>query len=428
MAAFSSLYSHDFIRIAACVPQGRVADPDFALHATLQLAEIGHENRTALMLFPELGLSSYAIDDLLFQDALLESVERTIDKIATASRKLFPVLVVGAPLRIEGRLFNTAIIIHRGDILGIVPKTYLPNYREFYERRHFTSGAGIVGREATIAGRAAPFGVDLLFRSVGFAPFVFHVEICEDIWTPLPPSTYAALAGAEALLNLSASNITIGKADARRLLCASQSSRAIAAYAYSAAGPGESTTDLAWDGHAAVLELGDMVAETERFPAPPLWPRLPTSTSAGCGRSGRGMNSFGDCAHDRALGKAPQFRTASFELEAPAEPVALKRTIERFPFVPANPARLRADCYEAYNIPVQGLAQRLAATGGARAVIGVSGGLDSTQALIVAARAMDPARPLAQGSARLYAARLCDLGGDQGQCLGAHPLGRRDRR
>jgi NAD+ synthase (glutamine-hydrolysing) len=387
MAAFSSLYRHDFIRIAACVPPARVADPHFALQATLQLAELGHENRTALMLFPELGLSSYAIDDLLFQDALLESVERTIDEIATASRKLFPTLVVGAPLRIEGRLYNTAIVIHRGDILGVVPKTYLPNYREFYERRHFTSGAGIVGRQATVAGRRAPFGVDLLFRSTGFAPFIFHVEICEDIWTPLPPSTYAALAGAEALLNLSASNITIGKADARCLLCASQSSRAIAAYAYSAAGPGESTTDLAWDGHAAVFELGDLIAETERFPRAAVMAEA--DIDLGRLRQERArMNSFGDCAHE-ALGKAPQFRTASFELDAPAAPVTLKRTIERFPFVPANPARLRADCYEAYNIQVQGLAQRLAAAGGARAVIGVSGGLDSTQALIVAARAMD---------------------------------------
>jgi len=387
MAAFSSLYSHEFIRIAACVPEARVADPDFAASATLRLAEIGDREKIALMLFPELGLSSYAIDDLLFQDALLDSVERAIDRIAIASQNLFPALALGAPLRVEGRLYNTAVIIHRGAILGIAPKTYLPNYREFYERRHFTSGAGIVGREATIAGRKVPFGVDLLFRSSGFAPFTFHVEICEDVWAPLPPSTYAALAGAEILLNLSASNITIGKADVRRLLCASHSSRAIAAYAYSAAGPGESTTDLTWDGQAAIFELGDLLAETERFPRGAVM----ASADIDLGRLRQErmrINSFGDCARQE-LGKAPPFREASFRLDAVEAPVALRRRIERFPFVPADPARLRADCYEAYNIQVQGLAQRLAASGAERAVIGVSGGLDSTQALIVAARAMD---------------------------------------
>jgi len=369
------------------VPEARVADPEFAAEATLRLAEIGDRDKAALMLFPELGLSSYAIDDLLFQDALLDSVEKAIDRILEASRGLFPALVLGAPLRIEGRLFNAAVIVHRGAILGIVPKAYLPNYREFYERRHFTAGAGVVGREATIAGRRAPFGVDLLFRSTGSAPFVFHVEICEDIWVPSPPSTAAALAGAEVLLNLSASNITIGKADTRRLLCASQSSRAIAAYAYSAAGPGESTTDLAWDGHAAVFELGDLLAETERFPRAPAM--AVADIDLGRLRQERmRMNSFGDCARAE-LGRAPPFRTATLQLDAPNEPVALQRAIERFPFVPADPTKLRADCYEAYNIQVQGLAQRLAATGAERAIIGVSGGLDSTQALIVAARAMD---------------------------------------
>ncbi len=369
------------------MPEARVADPEFAAEATLRLAEIGDRDKAALMLFPELGLSSYAIDDLLFQDALLDSVEKAIDRILEASRGLFPALVLGAPLRIEGRLFNAAVIVHRGAILGIVPKAYLPNYREFYERRHFTAGAGVVGREATIAGRRAPFGVDLLFRSTGSAPFVFHVEICEDIWVPSPPSTAAALAGAEVLLNLSASNITIGKADTRRLLCASQSSRAIAAYAYSAAGPGESTTDLAWDGHAAVFELGDLLAETERFPRAPAM--AVADIDLGRLRQERmRMNSFGDCARAE-LGRAPPFRTATLQLDAPNEPVALQRAIERFPFVPADPTKLRADCYEAYNIQVQGLAQRLAATGAERAIIGVSGGLDSTQALIVAARAMD---------------------------------------
>jgi len=384
---FHSLYSHEFLRIAACVPRASVGDPAFAVAQTLELAAQGHATATAVMVFPELGLSSYAIDDFLFQDALLEAVERAIAQIVEASRSLFPVLVVGAPLAAEGRLYNTAVVIHQGRILGVVPKSYLPNYREFYERRHFTPGLGVVGRSLAVAGQEVPFGVDLLFRSAGSVPFTFHVEICEDIWVPQPPSTRAALAGAEVLLNLSASNITIGKADSRRLLCASHSARAIAAYAYSAAGPGESTTDLAWDGHAAVSEYGDMLAETARFPQGGVMASADVDL-ARLRQERMRMNTFGDCIREE-LGRGPAFRIVGFALDAPKQTVPLARLYERFPFVPSDPARLKEDCYEAYNIQVQGLAKRLAATGLQNAVIGVSGGLDSTQALIVAARAMD---------------------------------------
>ncbi|WP_137388996.1 NAD(+) synthase [Rhodoligotrophos defluvii] len=387
MADFFSLYSHEFMRIASCVPRAEVADPQFAADETLALAKDGDADGTALMLFPELGISSYAIDELFFQDALLDAVEASLVRIAEASRTLYPVLVLGAPLRRQGRLYNAAVVIHRGQMLGAVPKTYLPNYREFYERRYFTSGAGVTGTQIAIGGREIPFGVDLLFRSTGGLPFTFHVEICEDIWVPLPPSTRAAMAGAEVLLNLSASNITIGKADTRRLLCASHSARTIAAYAYSAAGPGESTTDLAWDGHAAIFEYGDLLAETQRFPRGSV--RATADIDLGRLRQERmRMNSFGDCAQAEAA-HGPDFRTVPFTLDVPSKSVPLQRVVERFPFVPANPARLREDCYEAYNIQVQGLAKRLAATGLAHPVIGVSGGLDSTQALIVAVRAME---------------------------------------
>jgi len=265
LSEFFSLYSHDFVRIACCVPRTRVADAAYNLAETLRLAAEGDKARTAIMVFPELGLSSYAIEDLLLQDALLDEVEASIAKVVSASNKLFPVLIVGAPLRLAGRLYNTAVVIHRGVVLGVVPKTYLPNYREFYEKRHFVSGANIVEHRIKLAGQDVPFGTDMLFRSTGAVDVTFHVEICEDIWVPVPPSSHAALAGAEVLVNLSASNITIGKAEARRLLCGSQSARAIAAYAYSASGPGESTTDLAWDGHAAIYECGDQLAETTRF-------------------------------------------------------------------------------------------------------------------------------------------------------------------
>jgi NAD+ synthase (glutamine-hydrolysing) len=384
---FHSLYSHDFVRIAACVPRIQVAGVAANLAETIQVARQGDALSTALIVFPELGLSAYAIDDLLLQDALLDAVEHAIDQLVEASRELFPVLVVGAPLRADGGLYNTAVVIHRGALIGVVPKTYLPNYREFYEQRHFTSGAGVRGRRIAVAGRDVPFGVDLLFRSNGTVPFTFHAEVCEDFWVPLPPSTAAALAGAEILVNLSASNIVIGKAETRRLLCASQSLRAIAAYAYSAAGPGESTTDLAWDGHAAIFECGDPVAETERFPKESQL--ITGDVDLGRIRQERmRTNTFGDCMREEA-DRAEGFRVLAFRLDAPAAPVALRRHVERFPFVPSDPVRLRENCYEAYNIQVQGLATRLQATKIEHAVIGVSGGLDSTQALIVAARAMD---------------------------------------
>jgi NAD+ synthase (glutamine-hydrolysing) len=384
---FRSLYSHEFVRIGSCVPRTRAADVKANLSETIRLARQGDAAKAALLVFPELGLSAYAIDDLLFQDALLDAVEHAIDQLLIASRDLYPVLIVGAPLRHAGALFNTAVVIHRGSVLGAVPKTYLPNYREFYEKRHFLSGAGVRAAQIQIAGREAPFGIDLLFRPNGSVNFTFHVEICEDFWAPVPPSTLAALAGAEVLINLSASNITIGKADTRRLLCASQSARAIAAYAYSAAGPGESTTDLAWDGHAAIYEYGDQLAESERFAPDSVL--ITADVDLGRIRQERmRFNTFGDCAREQA-GQVTGFRCASFRLDRPDSSVPLARAIERFPFVPSNPEKLREHAYEAYNIQVQGLATRLKATGIERAVIGVSGGLDSTQALIVAARAMD---------------------------------------
>ncbi len=387
MNEFYSMYSHEFIRVATCVPRTEVADPDFAVQETLRLAELGHAESATVMLFPELGLSSYAIDDLLLQDALLDAVEKAVARITEASKQLYPVLAIGAPLRHEGRLYNTAVIIHRGKMLGVVPKSYLPNYREFYERRHFSPGAGMVNASISVASQRVPFGVNLLFRSQGGVPFTFHVEICEDFWIPLPPSTRAAMAGAELLLNLSASNITIGKAETRRMLCASQSARTISAYAYSAAGPGESTTDLAWDGHAAIFEYGDLLAETDRFPADSTL--VTADVDLGRLRQERmRLNTFADCARNE-LAEAAPFRIVEFTLDRPAAPVPLQRIIERFPYVPSDPARLREDCYEAYNIQVQGLAKRLLATGIKHPVIGVSGGLDSTQALIVAARAMD---------------------------------------
>src|SRR5580704_6514721 len=387
MSAFFSPYRHEFVRVATCVPQVAVAEPAKNGDQVLALLDKGDKAGVALMVFPELCLSAYAIDDLLFQDAVLDAVTAQLERLIVASKKLLPVFLVGAPLRWRGRLYNCGVAIHRGRLLGVVPKVFLPNYREFYERRHFTSGEGIRGAIMTLAGQEAPFGIDLVFTAGGPSGFTFHVEICEDLWVPQPPSALGAAAGAEILLNLSASNIVIGKAQMRRLLCASQAARCLAAYAYSAAGDGESTTDLAWDGQAGIFEIGDMLAETERFsPQPEM---AIADIDLGRIRQERmRTNSFGDSARQLAE-NAPPFRRVAFDFAAPAGELELCRAVERFPFVPADPAMLAENCYEAYNIQVQGLAQRLNATGLKKLVIGVSGGLDSTQALIVSARVMD---------------------------------------
>jgi NAD+ synthase (glutamine-hydrolysing) len=381
---FLSPYRHGFVRIGACVPTICIADPKDNARETLEMVRKGHEQSVALMVFPELGISAYAIDDLLLQDALLEAVETALARLADESRGLFPAFVVGAPLRSTGRLFNCAVVIHDGQILGVTPKTFLPNYREFYERRWFASGQGVSGGTIRVAGREVPFGTDLLFRSAGTCPFTFHAEICEDVWTPSPPSTRAALAGAEVLLNLSASNIVIGKAQARHLLCASQSMRCQAAYVYSAAGPGESTTDNAWDGQAAIYERGELLSQTPRFPPGSCMTLADVDLGRIRGERMR-MGTFGDAM----AAEASAYRTVELTIDAPTVELELRREVERYPFAPSDPDRLAEECYEAYNIQVQGLSQRLRATGIEKLVIGVSGGLDSTHALIVAVRAMD---------------------------------------
>ncbi|PHY19462.1 NAD(+) synthase [Caulobacter sp. BP25] len=384
--SFFSPYRHGFVRVATAVPKVKLADPAVNAQSVLALAREAHDAGVAVIVFPELGLTGYTIDDLLQQEVLLDAVEAAIATLAQESRKLSPMIVVGAPLRDAGRLYNTAIAIHSGKILGAVPKSFLPNYREFYERRWFTPGAGVAGKTLSLSGQDVPFGTDVLFRANGPTSFTVGVEICEDVWTPNPPSTAQALAGAEILLNLSASNITIGKSETRRLLCASQSSRMIAAYVYSAAGAGESSTDLAWDGHVDIHEMGALLAETARFSTGPAWTFADVDVER-IRQERMRVGSFGD-AMALAPPKVP-FRVVSFDFQAPAGDLALARAIERFPFTPSDPAKLRENCYEAYNIQVQGLARRLEASGLKKLVIGISGGLDSTQALLVAAKAVD---------------------------------------
>jgi NAD+ synthase (glutamine-hydrolysing) len=386
-APFESIYRHGFLRLAVATPRVALGDPAANAQRTLDLAHRAVACKAALVIFPELGLAGYSLEDLALQDALLDGVEGAVSTVLAASEALPALLVVGAPLRSEGKLFNCALVIQRGQLLGVVPKTYLPNYREFYEKRQYTSGSEATRETLTVAGQEAPFGARLLFAASNWADCVLHVEICEDLWVPVAPSTYAALAGATVLTNLSASNPTVDKAGYRRLLCTSQSAKCIAAYAYGAAGYGESTTDLAWDGHALVCENGDLVAESKRFRTQDSL--LTADVDLERLRQERmRMTSFNDCVqlHREQL---TDFRRIELDLELPTGPVALQRPIPRYPFVPVETATLDQRCEEVYNIQVQGLVRRMEASQINKLVIGISGGLDSTHALLVAAKAVD---------------------------------------
>ena len=384
---FESLYRHGFARLAVGVPTVRVADPEYNADRTIELARQAAADHAVLCVFPELGLSAYSAEDLFHQDALLGAVEAALGRVVDATAGLPTIVAVGAPLRVDGRLFNCAVVAHRGEVLGVVPKSYLPSYREFYEKRQFVAARDAVEGEVRVAGSNAPFAPGLLFEATDVEGLVLHVEICEDVWVPTPPSSYAALAGATVLANLSASNIVIGKADYRRLLCEAQSARCMAAYLYAAAGSGESTTDLAWDGHALIAENGDILAESERFRTESQLVTADVDLLRLRADRTR-QTSFSDAAHDHA-DRVARMRRVRFELGVPTGTVTLRRPVSRFPYVPADPARLAERCAEVHHIQVEGLATRLAATGIDRMVIGVSGGLDSTQALIVCAKVAD---------------------------------------
>ncbi|MBO0843561.1 MAG: NAD(+) synthase, partial [Nocardioides sp.] len=313
-------------------------------------------------------------------------VEAAITAVVVASEELMPVIIVGAPLRHGDRVLNCAVVIHAGEILGVAVKSYLPTYREFYEARWFGAGAN-TDTTTTVAGEEVPLGTRLLFRCSDVRDLVFHVEVCEDMWVPIPPSAQAALAGATVLVNLSASPVTVGRSESRRLLVQSASTRCSAAYVYTAAGPGESTTDLSWDGQTMVYELGELLGESERFPDGPR--RTVVDVDLERVRAERvRQGTFDD--NRRATVAGDFWTEVDFELSPPLAATNLRRKVDRFPFVPDDEQRLAQDCYEAYNIQVSGLERRLKAIGeGTKVVIGVSGGLDSTQALIVAAKAMD---------------------------------------
>ena len=382
---FFNLYRHGFARVALGTPAVRIGDPMANAAATLALMRAAARGKAVLAVFPELGLSAYSCEDLFHQQALLRATEDALAWLLARTRNLPLAAFVGLPAAVDGLLYNCAALICGGRLLGVVPKTYLPNYREFYELRQFTP-AGDTVRDIVFAGQSAPFGT-LIFKLKEIPNLRLFAEICEDLWVPAPPSSYAALAGATVIANLSASNVVIGKHQYRRELAANQSARCIAAYLYSAAGAGESTSDLAWDGHALACENGTLLAESRRFANEPQLTFADIDLERLEADRMR-QNSFGESAR-RHREEIARFRTVEFSLPFFKGKLNLERKIEKFPYVPGDPATRDARCEEVYRIQVEGLATRMRATGTKQLVIGVSGGLDSTQALLVCARVMD---------------------------------------
>jgi NAD+ synthase (glutamine-hydrolysing) len=383
---FRSPYRHGFVRVAAATLRTTLGDPAANAAAVLATARECHDEGVGLVVFPELTLTGYSLEDILLQDTLLDAADAALAEVVAGSADLLPVLVVGLPVRGRHRVHNVAAVVHRGRLLGVAPKSYVPNYREFYERRQIGPGDDLRG-VLRVAGTEVPFGPDLLFAADDVPGLVLHVEICEDLWVPVPPSATAALAGATVLANLSGSPITIGRAESRSLLTRAASAQCLAAYVYAAAGEGESTTDLAWDGQTMIWENGNLLDSSERFPRGGR--RSVADLDLDLLRAERlRMSTFDDNRRTFA-DRTDAFRTVGFRLDPPGGDLGLRRDVERFPFVPSDPSRLEQDCYEGYSIQVAGLEQRMRAIGQPKLVIGVSGGLDSTHALIVAAKAMD---------------------------------------
>jgi NAD+ synthase (glutamine-hydrolysing) len=384
---YFNLYRHGFARVAVATPIVRVADPRHNADATLELIEQAASSKAALVVFPELGLTAYTCDDLFHQSALIGGAEDALASLLERTRRLPVAALVGLPVAVNGLLYNCAALICRGRLVGVVPKTYLPNYREFYEARYFTPGDAAACEDIRLAGQSSAFGTGILFRIAEQPEFILHVEICEDLWVPTPPSSFATLAGATVVANLSASNIVIGKEGYRHQLVANQSARCLAAYLYSAAGFGESTTDLAWDGHALIYENGTLAAESRRFATTPQLAFADIDLGRLSADRMR-QNSFGEAAL-RHRGELERFRTLEFSLPPPAGKLLLERRMDPLPYVPSDPKTRDARCEEVFRIQVNGLMTRMRATGSPKLVIGVSGGLDSTHALLVCARTLD---------------------------------------
>ncbi|MEJ7805614.1 MAG: nitrilase-related carbon-nitrogen hydrolase, partial [Telluria sp.] len=332
---FFNLYTHGFARVAVAIPRCKIADPAFNAAQTITLARQAQQQGAVLVAYPELGLSAYTCDDLFHQAALLDACEVALGVVVDASRDIDVALIVGLPLRVDHQLFNCAAVVAGGRILGLVPKCYLPNYGEFYEARQFSAADSAVSTHVQLLGQEVPFGAGLLFEITNIKSMRFHIEICEDVWVPIPPSSFAALAGATVLVNLSASNVLAGKSGYRHQLVAQQSARCLAAYLYSSAGLGESSTDMAWDGQALIYEKGELLAESERFKdgSHILFADVDLERMS---RERMHQTTFADSVR-RHAGEVAAFKVVRFDLQiARGQALPLARTIERFPYVPQD--------------------------------------------------------------------------------------------
>ena len=373
-----------FARISAAVPSVAVADVATNREHTLALWRQSHRQGDAVVVFPELGLSGYTVRDLFLDRHLQDACSQALLDLAEAGAELSPLAVVGLPLRVEGLLYNVAAVLSGGRVLGLVPKAYLPNYREFEEARWFRPGIEVEpGRTVRLGGEDVPFGLDLLFAADDVDDLVLGLEVCEDYWVHQPPHVAQVSSGATVIANLSASNFTIGKAELRRLLAKAASDRGKCAYLYVAAGPGESSTDLAFDADAFLCENGALLAESKRFSRENQLVTLDVDLET-LVRERLSTNSFGDCSREA---RKP-FRRIPFQVAREAQG-ALQRPVARHPFLPSDPATLATRCWEIFEIQTNALATRLEAIGNTRMVLGVSGGLDSTHAALVAAGALD---------------------------------------
>jgi NAD+ synthase (glutamine-hydrolysing) len=386
---------YGFLRVGAAVPRLRVADCEFNAGQTVGLMQRAEDEGVRVLAFPELGLTGYTCGDLFHQPVLLDAARTALSRVARATGSTFSGLaVVGVPLRHEDQLFNCAAVLHRGKTLAIVPKSYLPNYKEFYEDRWFSPAGNARTKTIKLDGIDVPFGTDYLFDASGAPGVTVGVEICEDLWVPIPPSSHQALAGATVLINISASNEVIGKAAYRRQLVGNQSGRCVAGYVYCSCGVDESTTDVVFGGHCLVGENGSILAESRRFAREEQL--LATDIDVDRLQVDRlRTGSFSDALRD--VNERREFTRIAFGgggkmgflLPTAGTPRPLLRTVDAHPFVPAGQTELRERCEEIFQTQVNGLAKRLEHIGKPQVSIGVSGGLDSTLALLVLCRTCD---------------------------------------
>ncbi|MFI5170444.1 MAG: NAD(+) synthase [Vicinamibacterales bacterium] len=376
---------HGFLRVAAACPPVRVADPERNADATLEFVAKAAEQHVQVLVLPELGLTGYTCGDLFFSlRTLVGGAERALARVLAETAGRDMVIVVGLPVLQGDRLFNAAAVLQSGRLLGVVPKTFLPGYKEYYEERWFSSSREARGGELRLAGHTVPFGTDLLFQQPDESAVSLAVEICEDLWAPIPPSSRHAVAGATVILNPSASNDLVGKAEYRRELVRQQSGRTLSAYAYANTGVHESTTDLVFGGHLLIAENGILLAEGERFRRDGELVATDVDVERLCVERAR-QTSFAEAAS----GAAHVYRSVALAAVAAPRPHRLLRQIDPHPFVPVEAATLDERCREVFQVQTAGLARRLEHVGAKRVVLGLSGGLDSTLALLVCARTFD---------------------------------------